>query len=139
MKHVARLVGSAERLGLPQPDPDALRALADAVLDAAGAPDAVLRLYWTPGAAGGGPSAIALVSAIPEWIEPARARGQRLVSLAFPRRSAPWLLPGTKSVSYATHAAAEGMISTSALAVIRSEKQIDQNTPSPTEIATDVA
>jgi 4-amino-4-deoxychorismate lyase len=107
MEHVARLVGSAERLGLPQPDPDALRALADAVLDAAGAPDAVLRLYWTPGAAGGGPTAIALVSAIPEWIEPARARGQRLVSLAFPRRSAPWLLPGTKSVSYATHAAAE--------------------------------
>ena len=33
--------------------------------------------------------------------------GQRLVSLAFPGRSAPWLLPGTKSVSYATHVAAE--------------------------------
>ena len=41
------------------------------------------------------------------WVEEARARGQRLVSLAFPRRSAPWLLPGTKSVSYATHVAAE--------------------------------
>jgi phosphatidate phosphatase APP1 len=39
----------------------------------------------------------------------------------------------------ATHAAADGLISTSALAVIRSEKQIDQNSPSPIEIATDVA
>jgi len=47
------------------------------------------------------------VSPIPVWIEDVRARGQRLVSLAFPRRSAPWLLPGTKSVSYATHVAAE--------------------------------
>ena len=55
----------------------------------------------------GDPTGIALVSAIPEWIEGARARGQRLVSLAYPRRAAPWLLPGTKSVSYATHIAAE--------------------------------
>ncbi len=48
-----------------------------------------------------------LVSAVPAWIETARAGGQRLVSLAFPGRSTPWLLPGTKSVSYATHVAAE--------------------------------
>ncbi len=38
----------------------------------------------------------------------------------------------------ATHAAAEGMISTGALAEIRSEKRIDQTTPSPAELATDV-
>ena len=48
-----------------------------------------------------------LLSPIPDWIEEARLRGQRLVSLVFPARSAPWLLPGTKSVSYATHVAAE--------------------------------
>ena len=54
-----------------------------------------------------GPSAIALVSAVPAWIERLGARGQRLVSLMFPARSSPWLLPGTKSVSYATHIAAE--------------------------------
>jgi branched-subunit amino acid aminotransferase/4-amino-4-deoxychorismate lyase len=106
-EHITRLIGSAERLGLPEPSADVLRALADAALGAADAGEAVLRLYWTPGAREGAPSALALVSAVPEWIEPARARGQQLVSLSFPRRSAPWLLPGTKSVSYAAHAAAE--------------------------------
>ena len=44
---------------------------------------------------------------IPDWIEDARARGQRLVSLLHPRRSAPWLLPATKSTSYAVSMAAE--------------------------------
>jgi branched-subunit amino acid aminotransferase/4-amino-4-deoxychorismate lyase len=106
-EHLVRLAGSAERLGLPEPDLDALRGLVADALDAAAVGDVGVRIYWTPGAPGAGPSAIVLVSAVPDWIEPARARGQRLVSLAFPGRSAPWLLPGTKSVSYATHVAAE--------------------------------
>ncbi len=106
-EHLARLAGSADRLGLPEPDPGALRALVHAALEAAGVGDVGLRIYWTPGAPGAGPTAIVLVSPIPAWIEEARARGQRLVSLVFPGRSAPWLLPGTKSVSYATHVAAE--------------------------------
>ncbi len=106
-EHLARLAGSADRLGLPKPDPGALRALVDAALDAAGIGDVGLRVYWTPGAPGAGPTAIVLVSPIPDWIEGARVRGQRLVSLVFPARSVPWLLPGTKSVSYATHVAAE--------------------------------
>jgi branched-subunit amino acid aminotransferase/4-amino-4-deoxychorismate lyase len=106
-EHLERLVASAERIGLPRPDRDAVGELAAAALDATGVADAVLRLYWTPGAPGEEPYAVALVAPIPEWIEGARARGQRLVSLPFPRRSAPWLLPGTKSVSYATHMAAE--------------------------------
>lgn len=106
-EHLARLVGSAERLGLPEPDVAELRTLAGQALAAAGLPDAALRIYWTPGAPGAGPSGIVLVSRVPGWIEGARARGQRLVSLPFPRRSSPWLLPGAKSVSYATHAAAE--------------------------------
>jgi 4-amino-4-deoxychorismate lyase len=108
--HLERLGGSADRLGLPAPDPAALADLAELALGAAGerdGEDAVLRIYWTPGAGSARPTAIALVSAIPEWIEQARARGQRLISLPFPRRSSPWLLPGTKSVSYATHVAAE--------------------------------
>jgi 4-amino-4-deoxychorismate lyase len=110
-EHLARLCASAERLELPPPDADDLGTLAHLALEeaaaAAGGSDTVLRLYWTPGAAGSGPTALVLVSTVPDWIEPARARGQRLVSLAFPRRSTPWLLPGTKSVSYATHVAAE--------------------------------
>ena len=108
--HLERLRGSAERIGLPAPEPAALGELAELALGAAGhrdGEDAVLRLYWTPGVGSAGPTAIALVSEIPEWIEAARAHGQRLVSLPFPRRSVPWLLPGTKSVSYATHVAAE--------------------------------
>jgi 4-amino-4-deoxychorismate lyase len=108
-EHLARLVGSADRLGLPAPDVDALRRLVNQALDAvAGEVDeAGVRIYWPPGAPEAGPTAIVLVSAIPEWVEPVRRRGQRHVSLAFPARSAPWLLPGTKSVSYATHVAAE--------------------------------
>jgi len=109
VQHVDRLVRSAERLELPAPDADAVRELAGLALTAASSHpgDASLRLYWTPGAPGEEPTAVALVSAVPDWIEDARKRGQRLVSLPFPARSAPWLLPGTKSVSYATNVAAE--------------------------------
>ena len=67
----------------------------------------MLRLYWSPGPPGGEHRAIVLVGPIPDWIEDARARGQRLVSLLHPRRSAPWLLPATKSTSYAVAMAAE--------------------------------
>lgn len=106
-EHLGRLARSAECLDLPVPDPGAVGELARAALAEAAVDDAVLRLYWTPGAGDDGPMALALVAAVPDWIEAARARGQRLVSLGFPRRDAPWLLPGTKSVSYAAHVAAE--------------------------------
>jgi branched-subunit amino acid aminotransferase/4-amino-4-deoxychorismate lyase len=106
-EHLARLETSAASLGLPAPDLAELGRLIGLALADSGADDASLRVYWTPGPSGGVPTAIVLVSPIPAWIEEARTRGQRLVSLAFPRRSAPWLLPGTKSVSYATHVAAE--------------------------------
>jgi len=106
-EHLDRLRASSVRLGLPDPDSGELRDAAQVALACAATKEAVLRLYWTPGVPPEGPRGIALVSAVPDWIEPARARGQRLVSLAYPRRSAPWLLPGTKSVSYATHIAAE--------------------------------
>ena len=106
-EHLVRLAGSAERIGLPAPDLAEIEALAELALGEAAAAEATLRIYWTPGADGSGPIALALVGPVPEWIEPARARGQRLVSLLCPRRSAPWLLPGTKSVSYAVNVAAE--------------------------------
>jgi branched-subunit amino acid aminotransferase/4-amino-4-deoxychorismate lyase len=106
-EHLARLAGSAERIGLDRPDAAEIEALARVALAHARAPEAVLRLYWTPGPPAGEHRAIALVGPIPDWIDDARARGQRLVSLLHPRRSAPWLLPGTKSTSYAVSIAAE--------------------------------
>lgn len=107
-EHLARLARSAERIGLPAPDADDVGALAALALGRGGLAEAVLRLYWTPGPAGvANGTAIALVSPVPDWIEPARARGQRLVSLLYPRRASSWLLAGTKSTSYAVHLAAE--------------------------------
>lgn len=106
-QHLARLSASAERIGLELPDPVEVERLAALALEQANRSDAVLRLYWTPGSPGGEHCAIALVSTIPDWIEEARGRGQRLVSLLHQRRSAPWLLPATKSTSYAVSIAAE--------------------------------
>lgn len=106
-RHVERLAASARRLGLLEPDRAELEALTRLVLDRAVRSDVALRLYLTPGPPGGPQHALALVSPIPEWIEAARERGQRLLSLVYPRRDLPWLLPGTKSTSYAVHLAAE--------------------------------
>ena len=106
-QHLARLSASAERIGLDPPDAAEFESLVALALGHAGSAEAVLRLFWTPGSPGGEPRAIALVGPIPDWIEDARASGQRLVSLLHPRRSAPWLLPATKSTSYAVNIAAE--------------------------------
>jgi branched-subunit amino acid aminotransferase/4-amino-4-deoxychorismate lyase len=106
VEHLDRLAGSVERLGFSPPDRDELTELVGLVLGEAALSDGVLRLYRTPGPPGEEPLSLALVSPLPTWLDETRARGQRLVSLAYPRRVAPWLLPGTKCVSYATHAAA---------------------------------
>lgn len=106
-QHVERLARSAERIGLPVPSRATIDELVQLALGAAGRPDAALRLYWTPGPPGGPAEGIALVSGIPAWIDELRARGQRLVTLTTPRRDVPWLLPGTKSTSYAVNMAAE--------------------------------
>jgi 4-amino-4-deoxychorismate lyase len=105
--HLERLTGSAERIGLPPVARGELEGLVELALGAAGAPDAALRLFWTPGPAGGPPTGLALVSEIPAWIEEMRARGARIVTLLGPRAEVPWLLPGTKSTSYAVNIAAE--------------------------------
>lgn len=106
-EHIARLTVSAAQIGLPTPDTAEVEQLAALALEEAAVADAVLRLYWTPGPPGGEPRALALVGPIPDWIEETRARGQRLVSLLQPRRSEAWLLPATKSTSYAVNIAAE--------------------------------
>ena len=99
--HLDRMAASAERIGLPPLDRAQLVELTGQALDAAGRPDAVLRLYWTPA-----PASLALVSKVPDYHD-LRARGQKLISLRGPRADEPWLLPGVKSTSYAVNMAAE--------------------------------
>ena len=112
-EHLARLAGSAARLGLPAVDVAECEGLAGTALGAAAAPDCVLRLVWTAGRENvARPTALALVSTIPAELEDMRRRGIRLVSLplgleADLRAGAPWLLGGVKSTSYAVNMAAE--------------------------------
>ena len=101
-EHLDRLAGSAEMIGLPAVNRLELETLAQQALAEAGAPESVLRLYWTPT-----PVAIALVNELPDHLEQLRARGQRLISLRGIRAEEPWLLPGVKSTSYAVNMAAE--------------------------------
>ncbi|HKX47668.1 MAG TPA: aminotransferase class IV [Gaiellaceae bacterium] len=106
-EHLDRLTASAASIGLPAVERRRLQVLVGLVLPKAEHGDATLRLVWTAGHARGGPSALALLSEIPEWIEPARERGATAISLLGVRASAPWLLPGVKSTSYAVNMAAE--------------------------------
>ena len=76
------------------------------------APDAVLRVVWTPGAGGDGSIGFVLVTPLPGGFDEMRARGIELASLqlaigAATRSEAPWLLPGVKSTSYAVNMAAQ--------------------------------
>jgi 4-amino-4-deoxychorismate lyase len=112
-EHLARLASSAARIGLPPVDEPGLAGLAREALEASGAPDCVLRFYWTGGReASGRPSALALVSPLPPDLDARRDRGLRLISLQLAldpavRTESPWLLAGVKSTSYAINMAAE--------------------------------
>ena len=105
--HLDRLTASAASIGLPAIETRRLQVLVGLVLPKAEQGDASLRLVWTAGPPGGPPSGIAILSSIPDWIEPARERGATAVSLLGVRAAAPWLLPGVKSTSYAVNMAAE--------------------------------
>lgn len=105
--HLDRLTASAASIGLPAVERRRLQVLVGLVLPKASGGDASLRLVWTAGPAGGLPSALALLSTVPDWIEATRDRGATAVSLLGVRASAPWLLPGVKSTSYAVNMAAE--------------------------------
>src|SRR5438132_13301982 len=68
--HLGRLAASGGRLAIPPVEPAELRAVAAAALAQAAEPDAVLRLYLTPGREGEGrPTALALVSDLPAGLE----------------------------------------------------------------------
>lgn len=103
-EHLTRLGASAAKLGLPPVDAGLLRGLATDALAAAGAEEATLRFYWTPGREGTGrPLGLALVSTVPEGHDAERERGLRLVTTA--ALVSP-LLAGVKSTSYAFNIAA---------------------------------
>jgi 4-amino-4-deoxychorismate lyase len=105
--HLDRLASSAAGIGLPALDRSELERLASLVLAEGGLEDAVLRLVSTAGPQEGPSMNLALLSAVPDWIEEVRARGARAVSLLGIRAAVPWLLPGVKSTSYAVNMAAE--------------------------------
>jgi 4-amino-4-deoxychorismate lyase len=105
--HLDRLTASAASIGLPAVERRRLQVLVGLVLPKAEHGNATLRLVWTAGPTGGLPSALAMLSEIPDWIESARERGGTAVSLLGVRAAAPWLLPGVKSTSYAVNMAAE--------------------------------
>jgi 4-amino-4-deoxychorismate lyase len=111
--HLERLAGSAERLALPPPDGADFPGLVREAIAAAGEPDAVLRLYLTPGREHiGRPTALALLTTLPPDLEERRARGVRAITAPLGlepglHAAAPWLLGGVKSTSYAVNMAAE--------------------------------
>lgn len=105
--HLDRLTTSAEGVGLPPVERLRLQVLVGLVLPKAARGDAVLRLVWTGGPPGGPPAGLALLSAVPDWIDEVRARGAQAVSLLGVRAAVPWLLPGVKSTSYAVNMAAD--------------------------------
>jgi 4-amino-4-deoxychorismate lyase len=125
-EHLDRLAGSAAALELALPG--GLEDLAARAVAEAGNGDAVLRLICTrgrevppapdpeglaaPDPSAGGPAAFAICTEVPASFETDRRRGVRLVLLTtaadpLVRAASPWLLPGVKSISYATNMAAQ--------------------------------
>jgi 4-amino-4-deoxychorismate lyase len=109
-EHIARLAVSAARIELPEPDADAFRELVATVLS--GVENASLRLVWTPGPSDeGSPVGLAIAAEISLGYEEMRSSGTSVVSLPIGvpyqlRSSAPWILGGVKSTSYAVNMAA---------------------------------
>lgn len=93
--HLDRLELSCGRLGFDPPSRSTIEGLVAAVVD--GAPDAMLRVYATPGR-GDGSQALAVVSDLPPELDELRRRGIGLISIEF--RPAD-LIGGVKSTSYA--------------------------------------
>ncbi|HET9291093.1 MAG TPA: aminotransferase class IV [Actinomycetes bacterium] len=110
--HLARLAASARAIELALPE--GLEALAARAVAAAGRGDAILRLICTKGpeGLGGAGTALAICTNVPASFETDRRRGLRLVLLTTAtdpllRAASPWLLPGVKTISYATNMAAQ--------------------------------
>ncbi len=109
--HLERLRRSAAALALDPPADDEWRDLAAQAVRASGAGDALLKLVCTRGPSPAGPvTAFALVLPIPAETVRAREQGIDVVTLtlgvsATARQTAPWLLGGAKTISYAVNMA----------------------------------
>ena len=111
--HLARLRLSARQVDLTLPPPEAWQKGIDAVLAGwGGGPQMVLRLICTRGIeAGGEPTAYVIGSAVAESSVRQRVEGVRVLVLdrgfTGPQiATEPWLLPGSKTLSYAINMAA---------------------------------
>jgi 4-amino-4-deoxychorismate lyase len=110
--HLERFARSAAMLDLPAPDAGAWRAAIAAVADAVGTvPESFVKIVLTRGVEGGVvPSGWAYAAVSPDATA-ARTRGIHVVLLdrGMPHdvgRTAPWLLVGAKTLSYAVNRAA---------------------------------
>ena len=111
--HLARLHRSAQIMALTHPGDDAVRAVVAAVVaDWPDDVDGVCRVFLTRGLGEGTPpTLLALLSAVPAETLRQRDEGIAVVtlSLGIPadfRATAPWLLGGAKTLSYAVNMAA---------------------------------
>jgi 4-amino-4-deoxychorismate lyase len=111
--HLARMARSAALLDLPYPGDDVWRALLAALLtDWPADVDGGCRLYLTRGLGEGvPPTVLALLAPVPAETLRQRTEGISVISLGLGvpadfRATAPWLLGGAKTLSYATNMAA---------------------------------
>ena len=110
--HLDRLARSARLLELADPGAATWRELTATVVDGwDAAPEGVLRLFLTRGD-GGTPTAVALLAPVPADVVRQREHGIAVVSLSLGipagfRASAPWLLGGAKTLSYAVNMATQ--------------------------------
>ena len=111
--HLTRLHRSARIMQLPDPGDDALRGVVAAVVaDWPADVDGVCRVFLTRGLGEGTPpTLLALLSAVPAETVRQRTEGIAVVTLSLGvpadfRATAPWLLGGAKTLSYAVNMAA---------------------------------
>jgi len=113
-EHLLRLVASAANMGLDLPAPEALAELAgQACAQWDPQVEAGLKMVCTRGSESlGVPTIFATISPVPPTSRALRDSGVSLktLSLGYPaeaRRDAPWLLGGTKTLSYAVNMASQ--------------------------------
>jgi 4-amino-4-deoxychorismate lyase len=109
--HLARLVASADTIGLQAPDVDRFRAAVGVAVSRRNGGEAVLRLLYGR-SRDGASMGFVTVSALPDRVRVARRDGVTAVTLdrgvpAYDVGAAPWSLARVKSLSYASFAAAQ--------------------------------